>query len=210
MTNTSTPRTTLASTNARIDALVEAHTETLGLLGKLIAQMESNGQFATPAPVAQITDAPSKRTRKAKAKGATKRDAETFIATGVMSFANAATLVDAGADPNTTMVFGGKFGKGEPQTFADAKARREANEAKRAEYVAQREAGTLPERKGKTTAKASTKAPAQARSSKAAPANALLGASGPELAAMGTPEAQAEIERRAAKRAAKKLAKASA
>jgi hypothetical protein len=184
--NTNTNRVTLASTNARIDSVLTGMSELTELVAKLIA---SNAQMHTSAVVAEITSAPS--VRKSTRKSATKatKASETKPAKATVSIEDAHKAVLAGANPWNVLVESNTTGK--PVPFY---------------RVARALKLELPKREAAVPA-STTKAPAKARSSKAAPkavaqANPLLGMTGAELKALGK-AGEAEIARRAAKRAAK-------
>lgn len=172
-------RMTIASTNARIDALSTT-------LDQLLAAVQTiAGQHSTPAMVTEITSAPSKRARKAapaKAVKATARKATVRSAAKdevlVVTLDDAAARVAAGEDAWKITVLSSK---GNPVPF-----------------------GLVRRAAGVKTAPKATAPKATVKASKTTKVDASLFAlSGPALKALGTPAADAEIARRAAKRAAK-------
>lgn len=183
-------RITVAQVSTRVDALVATQVETNALLARIVARMDA-AEHATPAAVAevtQITTAPSKRAPRKAAKATASK-----ASTKLPSVTEARKLVDAGGDAWTIKVLSTTTGKAIPFGLV-----------LRAERAAARAATTASTTATTATPKAkrvSKRAQAKAEASKA-----LFGMGGKELTALaaeGDKGAQAEIDRRTAKRTSK-------
>lgn len=185
MSSNTTPRVTVAAL-AQIVAQQGAIMAQQGeQIGQILALLTAPATTATV--VTAITDAPSAKAGKAPKAGKGGK------ATACKSFADGEALAATGVNADKITVPAGKFGRDGVQTLTQARAKRTEQEAKRAEYLAEREQGNTGERKAAT-----------ATAPKAATANPYFAMSKDALIADGSAGAQAELNRRAAKRAAKK------
>lgn len=166
--------------DARIGALVEAQTVQTELLGKLVAQMSA---YATPAPVVAITEAKSAKTRTRKSTPA-KKAAPKKAAPTVVTTEQAQALVDAGENP--WKVYVASNTTGQPIPFG------KVQRAIRAQ-----------ERANTPKTERPTVKPTKAVKALGTNASVYFAMSKSQLVADGSKGAQAELERRAAKKAAK-------